>query len=127
MPRLVERAGTDAGPGSITASTRVLAEGDDLSEPVAEAARAALDGHVVLSRKLANAGHFPAVDVLASVSRVMGDVVAAEHKELALAARELLGGLPRVGRSRSRWAPTRPGAIRGSTGPSPVGMRWPPF
>lgn len=58
LPRLVERAGNDAGPGSITALYTVLAEGDDLTDPVTDAARAALDGHVVLSRKLANAGAF---------------------------------------------------------------------
>jgi flagellum-specific ATP synthase len=90
LPRLVERAGNDAGHGSITAMYTVLAEGDDLTDPVADAARAALDGHVVLSRKLANSGHFPAVDVLASVSRVMSDVVAPEHRRLATEAREVL-------------------------------------
>jgi flagellum-specific ATP synthase len=90
LPRLVERAGNDAGEGSITAMYTVLAEGDDLSDPVADAARAALDGHVVLSRKLANSGHFPAVDVLASVSRVMSDVVTPEHRRLAMEAREVL-------------------------------------
>jgi len=69
----------------------VLAEGgDDMSDPVADAARAALDGHVVLSRKLANAGHFPAIDVLASVSRVMTDIVSADHNRLAREAREVL-------------------------------------
>jgi flagellum-specific ATP synthase len=91
IPRLLERAGTDAGPGSITALYSVLAEGDDVNEPVSDAARAALDGHIVLSRKLANGGHFPAVDVLASVSRVMTDVTTPEHRELALAARDLMG------------------------------------
>jgi flagellum-specific ATP synthase len=90
LPRLVERAGNDAGEGSITALYTVLAEGDDLSDPVVDAARAALDGHIVLSRKLANGGHFPAIDVLASVSRVMTDVVSAEHRDLAMTARELL-------------------------------------
>ncbi len=90
LPRLVERAGNDAGEGSITALYTVLAEGDDLSDPVVDAARAALDGHIVLSRKLANGGHFPAIDVLASVSRVMTDIVTPEHRDLALGARELL-------------------------------------
>jgi flagellum-specific ATP synthase len=90
LPRLVERAGNDAGAGSITALYTVLAEGDDLSDPVVDAARAALDGHIVLSRKLANGGHFPAIDVLASVSRVMTDVVTPEHRDLAMTARELL-------------------------------------
>jgi flagellum-specific ATP synthase len=90
LPRLVERAGNDAGPGSITALYTVLAEGDDLTDPVTDAARAALDGHVVLSRKLANAGHFPAVDVLASVSRCMTDVTAAAHRDAASMLRDLL-------------------------------------
>lgn len=90
LPRLVERAGNDAGQGSITALYTVLAEGDDLTDPVTDAARAALDGHVVLSRKLANSGHFPAVDVLASVSRCMPDVVPPAHRELAATVRELL-------------------------------------
>jgi flagellum-specific ATP synthase len=90
LPRLVERAGNDGGQGSITALYTVLAEGDDLSDPVVDAARAALDGHIVLSRKLANGGHFPAIDVLASVSRVMTDIVPPEHRDLAMTARELL-------------------------------------
>jgi flagellum-specific ATP synthase len=90
LPRLVERAGNDSGPGSITALYTCLAEGDDLSDPVVDCARAALDGHIVLSRKLANAGHYPAVDVLASISRVMNDIVTPEHRELALLGRELL-------------------------------------
>jgi flagellum-specific ATP synthase len=90
LPRLVERAGNDAGEGSITALYTVLAEGDDLADPVADAARASLDGHVVLSRKLANSGHFPAVDVLASVSRCMTDVTSPTHRELATAVRDLL-------------------------------------
>ena len=90
MPRLVERAGTDDGPGSITALYTVLAEGDDLTDPVVDAAKAILDGHVVLSRRLASAGHFPAIDVLQSVSRVMNDVASPEHLELARATREVL-------------------------------------
>ncbi len=90
LPRLVERAGNDSGEGSITAMYTVLAEGDDMADPVADAARAALDGHVVLSRKLANAGHFPAIDILASISRVMTDIVAPDHQRLAREAREVL-------------------------------------
>lgn len=90
LPRLVERAGLDAGPGSITAMYTVLAEGDDMADPVADAARAALDGHIVLSRKLAESGHFPAIDMLASVSRVMNDIVPPEHRELARQVREVL-------------------------------------
>jgi len=90
LPRLVERAGNDGGQGSITAFYTVLAEGDDLSDPVVDCARAALDGHVVLSRKLAGAGHFPAVDVLGSVSRVMNDIVDPNHKILAREGRDVL-------------------------------------
>lgn len=90
LPRLVERAGNDAGQGSITALYTVLAEGDDLSDPVVDATRAALDGHVVLSRNLASAGHFPAIDVLASVSRCMSDITDAAHRELAVGLREVL-------------------------------------
>lgn len=90
MPRLVERAGNDEGEGSITALYTVLAEGDDLTDPVVDAARAILDGHVVLSRKLAGAGHFPSIDVLQSVSRVMSDVGTREHLALAQAARDVL-------------------------------------
>jgi flagellum-specific ATP synthase len=90
LPRLVERAGNDAGEGSITAFYTVLAEGDDATDPVVDAAKATLDGHLVLSRKLAEAGHFPAVDVLASISRVMTDIVGPEHRALARQGREIL-------------------------------------
>lgn len=93
LPRLVERAGNDGGAGSITAFYTVLAEQDDETDPVADAAKATLDGHVILSRRLAGAGHFPAVDVLASVSRVMNDVVAPEHLALARQGREALAVL----------------------------------
>ncbi len=87
---MLERAGNDDGTGSITALYTVLAEGDDLSDPVVDAARAALDGHWVLSRKLAGAGHFPAIDILASVSRVMSDVVPRKELEVATTARDVL-------------------------------------
>jgi flagellum-specific ATP synthase len=90
LPKLVERAGNDDGKGSITALYTVLAEGDDLADPVTDAARAALDGHIVLSRRLANGGHFPAVDVLASVSRCMTDVTTVTHRELATSGRDAL-------------------------------------
>ncbi|MFZ9887236.1 MAG: EscN/YscN/HrcN family type III secretion system ATPase, partial [Myxococcota bacterium] len=98
LPRLVERTGMGAPQpggraGSITAVYTVLAEGDDMSDPVADAARAALDGHWVLSRRLAGAGHFPAVDVLSSVSRVMTDIVSNPEQELARRAREVLSTL----------------------------------
>ena len=90
LPQLVERAGNDAGKGSITALYTVLAEGDDLADPVVDAARAALDGHWVLSRKLANSGHFPAVDILASISRVMSDITPQTQRDVAGTARDML-------------------------------------
>lgn len=78
LPRLLERAGT-SDKGSITGIYTVLVDGDDMNEPVADAVRSILDGHIVLSRKIAGQNHFPAIDVLASVSRVMIDVVSKEH------------------------------------------------
>ncbi|WP_100655803.1 flagellar protein export ATPase FliI [Alteromonas flava] len=82
LPALVERAGNGGeGQGSITAFYTVLTEGDDLQDPIADAARAILDGHIVLSRDLADSGHYPAIDVPASVSRVMPQVVSEEHLE----------------------------------------------
>jgi len=82
LPRLLERAGT-ARTGSITGLYAVLVEGDDFNEPVADAARSILDGHVVLARKLAAARHFPAIDVLESVSRVRDEVISREHQDAA--------------------------------------------
>ena len=76
--------------GSITGLYTVLVEGDDLEEPIADAARSILDGHIVLSRTLADKGHFPAVDVLGSVSRVMRSVVQPEHNDLSSSIRELM-------------------------------------
>jgi flagellum-specific ATP synthase len=84
LPRLLERAGT-VERGSITGLYTVLVEGDDMNEPVADAARSILDGHVVLSRALANQGHYPAIDVLRSVSRLMPHIVSAA--DLARATR----------------------------------------
>jgi len=90
LPQLLERSGTSPGGGSVTGIYTVLVEGDDHNEPVADAARSLLDGHVSLSRRLAERGHYPAIDVLASVSRVMGDVTREEHRQLAVRARSAL-------------------------------------
>ena len=84
LPQLVERAGNNGEKGgSITAFYTVLAEGDDSNDPVVDAARAVLDGHIMLSRAIAEEGHFPAIDIESSVSRVMNDVVSEEHKQAA--------------------------------------------
>lgn len=81
LPKLLERAGTTFDRGSITGLYTVLAEGDDLNDPITDAIRAIADGHIVLSRELANQNHYPAVDILASISRVMNDIVPADQIE----------------------------------------------
>lgn len=83
MPKLVERAGNIEGGGSITGIYTVLVEGDDFNEPIADAARSILDGHIVLSRDLASKNHYPAVDILQSISRVMVDIVDEDHRKKA--------------------------------------------
>ena len=89
LPRLLERAGTSAK-GSITGIYTVLVDGDDMNEPIADAVRSILDGHIVLSRNIAAQNHFPAIDVLASVSRVMSAVVPKEHMEANRKLRALM-------------------------------------
>jgi flagellum-specific ATP synthase len=90
LPRLVERAGTSSGAGVMTAFYTVLVEGDDLSDPVADATRSLLDGHIVLARNLAERGHYPAIDVLQSVSRLASAVAAPAHMRDTIALREAL-------------------------------------
>ena len=89
LPRLLERAGTSDS-GSITGIYTVLVDGDDMNEPIADAVRSILDGHIVLSRAIAAQNHFPAIDVLASVSRVMNEVVSKEHLSAAQNMRALM-------------------------------------
>ena len=89
LPKLMERAG-NSDKGSITALYTVLVEGDDMTEPIADETRSILDGHIILSRKLAAANHYPAIDVQQSVSRVMNAIVSKEHKKKAQALRKIL-------------------------------------
>lgn len=89
MPQLMERAGSN-DKGTMTALYTVLVEGDDFNEPVSDTARSILDGHIMLSRELAHKNHFPAVDVLQSISRVMGDVTTKEHRTAAGKIRNLM-------------------------------------
>src|SRR5574340_1715864 len=96
LPRLLERVGTAQSGGSITGLYTVLVDGDDLNDPVADAVRSILDGHIVLSRELAAQNHFPAIDILHSTSRVMRDIVTPTHRSEER----------RVGKEcRSRWSP----------------------
>lgn len=110
LPQLVERAGNGAsGGGSITGFYTVLTEGDDQQDPIADSARAILDGHIVLSRRLAEAGHFPAIDVEASISRVMQDIVT--PRQIA-AARQLRQAVSTYNQSRElvAFGAWKPGA-----------------
>lgn len=90
LPKLLERAGTFDGKGSITGLYTVLVEGDDMNDPIGDAVRAIVDGHIVLTRQLAQRGHFPAIDVLQSTSRVMRNVTSPEHFRQSHFIREMM-------------------------------------
>ena len=83
IPKLLERTGNLENKGSITGIYTVLVEGDDMNEPIADSVRSIVDGHIILSRDLAHKGHYPAVDILSSISRVMFDIVDRDHLDMA--------------------------------------------
>lgn len=117
LPRLMERAGCSAN-GSITALYTVLVEGDDMTEPIADETRSILDGHIVLSRKLGASNHYPAIDILASVSRLMTSIASPEHLRSAGRIRQLMSKyqevelLVRIGEYKSGNDPIADEAIR---------------
>jgi flagellum-specific ATP synthase len=90
LPRLLERAGSFEGEGSITGFYTTLVDGDDMNDPIGDAVRSIVDGHIVLSRSIAQKGHFPAIDVLQSASRVMRNVSSPEHVKMSQKMREIL-------------------------------------
>ena len=96
MPKLLERAGTSANRGTITGLYTVLVEGDDSNEPIADALRSLLDGHIDLTRDLAMENHYPAVDVLSSISRVMDDIIDDQHKQNARRLKQILATYRKV-------------------------------
>jgi type III secretion protein N (ATPase) len=89
LPRLIERAGSTPE-GSITAMYTVLVDGENASDPIGDEAKSLLDGHILLTRKLAEQGHYPAIDVLASISRVMSNVTDSRHRKSASRFRQLM-------------------------------------
>ncbi len=121
LPRVLERAGPGVGRGSITGIYTVLVEADDHNDPVADATRGIVDGHIVLSRDLANRGHFPAIDVLASLSRLMPHLTSEEHQQRAATVRNLLAvwrdneELVRLGAYRMGTSPEVDRALRMNT------------
>jgi len=96
LPRILERAGTNGDKGSITGIFTVLVEGDDMNEPIADAVRSVADGHIVLDRRLASGGHYPAVDVLTSVSRLMSEVVDKAQLNKAYEFRRILADYAKI-------------------------------
>jgi flagellum-specific ATP synthase len=92
----LERAGTNGCKGSITGIYTVLVEGDDMNEPISDAVRSIVDGHIILDRELASRGHYPAVNILSSISRLMNDVVEKEHLKLAYKFRRILADYARI-------------------------------
>jgi len=96
LPNLLERAGTSGTKGSITGIYTVLVEGDDMNEPISDAVRSIVDGHIVLDRELASKGHYPAVNILSSVSRLMSDVVDKEHLDWAYEFRRILADYAKI-------------------------------
>ena len=123
LPRLLERAGA-SDRGSVTGLYTVLVEGDDLIDPIGDAARSILDGHIVLSRALATAGHFPSIDVLESISRLAPAITT--RRPAAAPRPRCAGSSPRTAtpRTSSRSAPTSPAPTRSSTGPSHSEKQW---
>jgi hypothetical protein len=121
LPKLLERSGT-APRGTITGLYTVLVDGDDMNEPIADAVRSILDGHIVLSRHLAHAGHYPAVDVLASVSRLVGEVVSKDTRRAGDEVRRLMAAYrEKEGPDLDRRLPARlgPADRRGDRRPRP--------